>query len=558
LCVLTSCILNILLGASAILPACDEINPFDGAKYVESGRQLVDGGELREISRSPTLALMYAAIYVFVQGSMDWLVLCAGIGNLILWSFLWFGTYYLGLRFRDDFEPVILLGIVFLSPVLIIILGNPSDALYAGFSVLALARTIDYSRSLRLRDLAWASFFIGLAFITRLDGLYLFPLFIILAVILGYRKIKLHRLALAVLLPGLAIIGAFFLASGISRGNFSTNYGGIAYASLQWYGTTDASGTLIGGEEVIETFGTSQENRGSALVAFAHNPSAVLEKILDNLRKVPNQILSDYGDKKFTPFFLLFMLAGVFAVIRKKSYFLVILFALWPLNVVLYLPYYTRSGYYLHSFFIPFILSAFGLKYVFSPGRSNRERAVILAAISIFAIYSILDQKPAFVAAAVLSIGVVVLHWLSLRSESNPGRSQAVGLLLAGCAGLILRSPFSFPQPWIVGESPAEQAVHYLENRLDRGDVVGTYVPKPVVAARMTERPLYGIPIGDDPVADLQAWITSNNVKALIVEPNFINSYPEIWNAIQLSQGISIELERIFDPGSTQVFVVKR
>jgi type III secretory pathway component EscU len=122
-------IINILLASSQILPAYDEINPFDGAKYIESGRQLVDGGELREISRSPTLSLIYAGIYLFVQNSLDWFVLSAGIGNLILYTLLWFATFYFGLRFKDHFSPFILVGVIFVSPAPITILGNPSDAL---------------------------------------------------------------------------------------------------------------------------------------------------------------------------------------------------------------------------------------------------------------------------------------------------------------------------------------------------------------------------------------------------------------------------------------------
>ena len=296
--------LNIFLVASSILPSYVEINPFDGAKYIESGRQLVDGGTLREISRSPTLALIYAVVYLFVRQSMDWLVLSAGIGNLILYTFLWFAIYFLGLRFKDEFSPFILVGIMFISPALLIILGNPSDALYAAISAIALAKTIDFSRTKRIQDVAWASLFIGLAFVTRLDGIYLFPLFLIITFIIGFRKVKLVRLLPAIILPGLLCISVFYVASGLTRGNFSTNINGIAYASLQWYGKTDASGTLIGGEQVIETFGTGEETGGSALIAFSRNPSAVFTQILGNLRKIPDQILSDYGGKKFTPFFV--------------------------------------------------------------------------------------------------------------------------------------------------------------------------------------------------------------------------------------------------------------
>ena len=554
---ITLFVLNLFLVASSILPSYIEINPFDGAKYIESGRQLVDGGELRELSRSPTLALMYAVIYLFVRQSVDWFVLSAGIGNLLLYSFLWFATYYFGLRFKDDFSPFVLVGIMFISPALLIILGNPSDALYAAMSAIALAKTIDFSRTRRIQDVAWASLFVGLAFVTRLDGIYLFPLFSIVTLFIGFRKVKLVRLLPAIILPGLLFISVFYVASGLTRGNFSTNISGIAYASLQWYGTTDASGTLIGGEEVIETFGTSEETRGSALIAFSRNPSAVLKQILGNLRAIPNQILSDYGGKKFTPFFLLFVLAGVYYLLHKKAYGLLILFSLWPLNVGLYLPYYTRSGYYLHSVFIPFVLCALGLAYTFSKKRNRNERAVIFLILGALLIYSLFDHKPAFLAVSIISISVFSITWLAQSISSVSLKTSSIGIFIALCAGLILRPPFSFPQPWNVGESPQEQAIHFLQARLDRGDVVGSYVPKPVVAARMTEAKLYGIDIGDNPVEDFQAWVSANNVKGLIVGPNFINSYPDIWHAIELSIGTIVELELIVDPGSTQIFIVK-
>ncbi len=550
-------VLNLLLVASSILPSYDEINPFDAAKYIESGRQLVDGGELREISRSPTLALMYAGIYLFVRGSLNWFMLSAGIGNILLYSFLWLATFYFGLRFKDDFPPEVLIGILFISPALIIILGNPSDAMFAVMSAFALAKTIDFYRNKRIPDVMWASIFVGLAFVTRLDGIYLFPLFIILAIVMGLHKIKLYRLIPAIILPGLIVISVFHVVSGFTRGNFSSNIGGIAYASLQWYGTTDASGTLIGGEQVVEMFGTSEETGGSALIAFSRNPSAVVNQIIENLKKVPDQILSDYGGKKITPYFLLAVFAGIYSLFRKKAYGLLILFALWPLNVGLYLPYYTRSGYYLHSLFIPIILCALGLMYIFSSERNRIERVTIFLVIGALLIYSLLDRKPAVVSVAVISLGVICIYWLSQSLSSVPLKSESVGLFIALAAGLILRSPFSFPQPWDVGETTGEQVVQFLQTRLDRGDVVGSYVPKPVVAARMTEAKLYGVDIKDDPVEDLRAWIHANNVKALVVEPNFINSYPEIWHAIELSQGTLVKRELVADPGSNQVFVVK-
>jgi hypothetical protein len=549
-------ILSILLVSSNILPSYTVINQFDAAKYIESGRQLIDGGELRELSRSPTLALMYGAIYLFVRNSLNWFVLSAGIGNLLLYAFLWLGTYYLGLRFRACFHPATLLGVLFVSPALFIILGNPSDALYAGFSMIALARTIDFSRTLHLRDLASASIFIGLAFVTRPDGLYLFPLFVVLTFIIGFRIAEWYRLISANLVPALAVIGVFFIASGLSRGEFSTGFGSKAYNSLQWYGTTDTSGTLIDGQKVIEIFGTADDNKGSALLAFSRNPSAVVNKIIDNLKQAPAQILSDYGGKKFSPFFLLFCFAGLISLIQGRSYTLLAFFLLWPLDAGLYLLFYTRSGQYLHSLFILYVTFAIGLQYVFSSDRTRVERAGILVIVIGILIYSLVDQKPAFTAVAVLSLAVLLLFWLSLRREFRLERPNVIGLFLVFSAALILRPPFSFPQPWIIGESPAEQAVHFLEEKLEPGDVVGTSAPKPVVAAKMKETWLVGISIEADPVDSVRTWIETTHVKALIIEPSFVNSYPDIWSAIQQSVGTLLEPPRIFDPGSIQIFLV--
>ena len=150
-------IINLILVSPELLPSYQEINPHDATKYIDSGRQLIDGGEIREISRAPTLSLIYALIYLFVRHTSDWFVLSAGIGNVLLFTIVWFSTLYFGLRFKDDVHPYILAGFIFLSPAVVIILENPSDALYAALSAIALAKTIDFYRTKDVRDLVKAS-----------------------------------------------------------------------------------------------------------------------------------------------------------------------------------------------------------------------------------------------------------------------------------------------------------------------------------------------------------------------------------------------------------------
>jgi len=545
------------LASSEILPNYVEINPFDATKYIDSGRQLVDGGELREISRAPTVALIYAAIYLFVQKSMDWFVLSAGITNILLFTLVWFSTLYFGLRFKKYVHPYIVVGIIFLSPAFVIILGNPSDALYAAVSAIALAKTIDFYRSRDVRDVAWASLFVGLAFATRLDGLYLSPLFIVITLVLGFRKVALGKLIAAIVVPGLLIIGAFILVSGLTTGNFSTDYGGIAYASLAWYSSPDDSGVIIGGNEVIQEFGTEEENRGSAILAFTRNPNAVLQQIIGNLKQVPNQILSDYGGKRFAPYLILLIFAGVYALLKKKSYAILIIMFLWPLSVGLYLPYYTRSGYYLLYLYIPIVLSSIGLAFTLAKQRTKKERIGILCVLTLFSLYSLVDGKPAFLAVGLITISIFAFNWLSHTYYPNRVESDLAGLFLAITIGVILRPVFTFPPAWNIGSSPQEKSVHFLQERLKRGDVVATYVPMPVVAARMNETFLWNIQLGDDRGTSLREWIEIHEVKALIIEPDFIRAYPEVWEAVEMNVGGLLEREFLADPGSVQIFVVQ-
>ena len=93
-------VVTLILVSPKLLPSYQEINPHDETKYVESGRIIVDSQDIRELGRSPLVSLIYAVIYLFISQSLDWFMLSVGIGRVILFTLVWFGTIYLGLRFR--------------------------------------------------------------------------------------------------------------------------------------------------------------------------------------------------------------------------------------------------------------------------------------------------------------------------------------------------------------------------------------------------------------------------------------------------------------------------
>ena len=57
--------INLLLVSPKFMPGFSEINPFDEAKYVESGR-LLRKGEIRSLAWGPLVALFYAPVHLLV------------------------------------------------------------------------------------------------------------------------------------------------------------------------------------------------------------------------------------------------------------------------------------------------------------------------------------------------------------------------------------------------------------------------------------------------------------------------------------------------------------
>ena len=166
-------LVNLILVSPDLLPEFQEINHFDETKYIDSGRSLV-AGDLRELARGPLVAFLYAPLYIITKNSPNWFLLSAGIGRILLFTLIWLTTFQLSKQFRRFFHPFIAVGLLFISTALIKILSNPSDALFTSMSALALAFTISFYQSNRIRNLSLASVFIGLAALSRPDGLFLF------------------------------------------------------------------------------------------------------------------------------------------------------------------------------------------------------------------------------------------------------------------------------------------------------------------------------------------------------------------------------------------------
>ena len=548
-------LVTLILISPSLFPSYQEINPHDETKYVDSGRMLIDGLEIRELGRSPIVSLIYGAVYLFVSRSLDWFILSVWIGRIILFTILWISTIFLGLRFRDSVHPYILAGVLFLSPAILVILGNPGDSMFAAMSAITLAKTIDFYRSNDLKDLAIASMFMGLSFASRPDGLFLSPIFLVIALVIGFKKVPFFKLLAASILPGLLVVSVFLLLRFLTTGNFRTGIGEKAYGSIGWgVVTSTEEGTVTLG---AEDFGSAEDNRGNVLIAFSRYPQVFLQRVLGNSRGVVDTIIQAYGGKKITPLILLFGFAGVVALLLRKSYALLIMLFLWPIPAGLYLAFYLREGFFLLSFYIPLLLTGIGVAYVFSVARKRTERLIILGVLILFTAYAFLDSKPAFVAVGIVVLSAFLLAWAIHRLYDRGAGRELSGLFLALVAGLILHPPFPFPPIMPVGETSQEKAVRYLQENFKRGTGVGTFVPLPALAARMDHHLYPSLELDQNGSLALMNWMDNNDIEVLFVEPALGHALPGTMEVIEADAGTRLERVFLADPGSVQIFIVQ-
>jgi hypothetical protein len=150
----------------------------------------------------------------------------------------------------------------------------------------------------------------------------------------------------------------------------------------------------------------------------------------------------------------------------------------------------------------------------------------------------------------------LMLVWLAWPGSRRGAASTAAPFVVMLGAGLILRGPYSFPDYPRVGLSAQERAVHFLEENLPPGSTVAVPVPLPALAARMADIELSGAPASSSGAGDLGHWLADNEVRAVYVDPSFIQDHPEIWQSIQGEVGVVLQRAFIGDPGSIQVFLV--
>lgn len=509
-------LITLLLVSPSLTPEFSAINPDDEAKYVESGWRLLRGN-LRDLAWGPLVSLVYAPVHLVVGSASDWFLIETWVGRFLLYAFLWWATLYLALQFKEFASPFIMLGVLFVSTPFFVVIVNQSDAVFAGFSALALAHVIRYARTRRLLDLGLSSFLVGLGVLARVETIVLLASLSFLGVLWGWRKLPVVKILAAAVAPALGVIGVFVLASLILVGHPNLGVSGKSYDSFEWNQSIMTGGDLeLARQEARRLFGTEEENQGSILRAIARNPGAFALRIVANARTIPENYLAFFG-KKLGAVLLLFAGWGVIVLLRRKAIIPLVIVLVWMMHALVPLGFLALHIVPQVSYLL-LLFSAIGIASVCDPGSGRRERSIFAALLLLSLLVSWLGGKPAFAVGFLLAAGALGVFWLVKQDRKvAPGYGQLLAFLLLA-VGLILREPFSFPNYPTPGKTSSEQAVHYLAENLPAQTTVLVSSPIQAIAARMSYILIFDVPETVTTLESFSSWLQAEDVKAVYLD----------------------------------------
>lgn len=506
---------NLVLVSPDLMPEFFGINPYDEAKYIESG-SILWRFEFRQLAWGPLVALVYAPFHLVLGSMADWFLAEAWAGRFLLFISLWLSTFYLASKLSDYANRYVAMGVLFVNLSFFSVLANSSDAVFVIFSALALAKVLSFKSTQRMQDVWIGSAFVGLCVLSRFEAIVLIPLFLVLSLALGLRRHALSRLLPAALLPSIAILAVFILISRSSMGSYDFGVRARSYEAFQSSQPILAGGNLGPKQETERLFGTAEENRGSVLRAILRNPMAFALRILAHAMKIPSIYLSFFG-KRLGPVLLLFALWGAYVLVRRRATLILAIMFLWALQPLISLGFkplhlVPQIGY------IPLILGTIGISHSLGSEVSHGERRALLLFAMLFAAYAWVDKKPAFLMGGVVLAFALGLAWLLRPRMRVPADAEVLSLLLLLAAGLILRGSYPFPDFPVIGESPEELAVHAMQARLPPRSRVLVPFPGPALAAGMKPISMPGRELEGMTADEFQEWMRSEDIHAIYLD----------------------------------------
>lgn len=556
-------ILNVVLVFPIFFPNLSDMNMWDESIYINSGKRLVAECHLPVYAWNPLVAFLYGLVYIPLQRSPYWLIHSSTIGRFILFGLLWASSYLVAKQISHLSHPLLMIALLFVSPTLTNLLRNPSDALFAAMSALSFWQVLLFYHCKKPKHLWMSSVFMGLAALSRNDGLILFLIFTPLCILLSMKVNRISTSLAACIIPFVIAVGGYVGLYGASTGNFTLGTlrrtytafeqgQGVAYWHL--YTNTTKSPFVEGRIEARRLFGTPEENRYSVIAAISRNPRAFLQRIVQIAKRAPGQLLSIYGEGLGLVLFLL-AARGLIEIAIKKLYLLLCLMLLWPAHLFVYFLTFFRHQYFLLPYFVIFSLASVGLSSILSNSESRKERCLWSATLLGSAILGMAMNEPFIFQASLVFMLSLWIIWMIMNQSRDLKAMKLVGLILVLCLALVMRGSYPSPKFRKLGIAPDERAALFMREHLEPGARVMSYAPGNVWIANMTHVPVDRIRYMTSE-QELSAWMVNRNLKAIYVDKALRNYYPEAWALIKRQIGKSLQVGFTSKAGDVQVLLV--
>lgn len=511
-------ILNIILVLPVFFPGLSGLSSFDDAFYINSGRELTEG-ILPVYAHNPLVSLFYALIYIPVQASPFWLVHNCRIGRFLLFGLLWLSSYLIAKRISHLSPPLIMVGLLLVSPVLPSIITNGSDALFAAMSGFCFWKILSFYYTKNIRHLWIASVFIALAALSRNEGLVLFLIFIPFCILLSGSPGRAGTSLAAWIVPFTIIVGGYVLLYGLTTGNFELGIAKRGYYTFeQGHGQAIRSLPerivyLEGVPTARRIFGTPEENNYSVVTAVLRNPKVYFKRVIEVAKRIPGVVVSVYGGWLGVVFFIL-AAWGIIELVKKKLYLLLCILLFWPGYLFLNFLFLYRTNHFLSPYFIVFLLASIGVSSILA-GAGNKTIDAL----------------------------------------------KLTGLIFVFCVALLSQVSFYYRLPFdhfrALGTASDEKAAMFMREHLEPGARVGTFEARYAFVAKMTYVPMYTDLRYITTDQELAAWISGHNLKAIFINEDFRVFEPSLCSLIERQIGKSLEPAFTSDDGDIQVLLVK-
>jgi hypothetical protein len=554
-------LLHAVVVSPVFFPAMSDINAWDDSEYIHEGRELTHG-KLPLFTMNPLVGGLYALAELPVHASPFWLIHTCSIGRIVNFSLLWFAAYLVAGQLAESAIPFIMIALLVMSPALVHLLDNGSNALFAAMSGFALWQTLAFLRVQRIKHLWLGSLFLGLAALSRNEGPVLFLIYLGLVFVPCFRAGLVKKGIVACVVPFAVLVGGYVLLYALQTGHFDLGNSVRSYQAFEqgqgmaYVESYGAKAFYVEGElEARKLFGTAEENHYSILKAIRRNPAAYVRRILHLAMHAVQDTIYIYG-QYFGLLCFAFATRGVIELVRRKSFMLLTTLVLWSGYAILYVLLCYQTSHLLMPFLTVFSLASIGVSAMLLNADGRRERYLWSAGLLVLAAAAAAKCSTPNMLGATLAVllGLWLVWLVADRYRYVASRIALAGLLLLSVA-LLVRFGFPYAKTRALGNAPDEKAALYLSEHFKPNTPVGAWAPGNVWLAKMSHVPMSGELRYMKSAQDLADWMARNDVEAIYADRKLRDFEADVWGVIHGQIGKTLDVAFSDEQAEVQVLV---